>query len=124
MSCLLAGIATIALTGSDFRLEWTHSIEHTAWREEWRIENGAMRPVRAAIKGIGAGMEPGPDAHLEDGWLVWVPAIEPQRELLLAASGATGAAWQLCDGIGEASVCREIGRARGAPVRLAPCPGR
>ena len=116
--CLLAGLATIALAGSDFRLEWTHSVERTLWREEWRIEDGALQPLRAAVKGSGAGMDPGPDARLEDGWLVWAPDLPPQPELVLAASGATGGGWRLCDG----RACHDLGRAPGEPLHLRPCP--
>ena len=43
--------------------------------------------------------------------------LPPQRELVLAASGATGEGWTLC----AAGACRELGAAPGAPIRLAPC---
>lgn len=116
--CLLAGLLTLALSGPDFRLEWTHSVEHTGWREDWRIEDGQMRMLRAAVKGSGAGMEPGPDAVLHDGWWVWTPQLPPQPQLLLAASGATGRGWHICD----ETVCHVIGQAAAAPIRLRPCP--
>lgn len=116
--CLLAGIAVIALSGEDFRLEWTHSVEHVTWREYWQIEDDGLRLTKAAVKGSGAGMEPGPGAQLENGWWVWTPDLPVQPRLILAASGATGDAWHLCDG----ENCRDIGAAAGAPVILRPCP--
>ncbi|MEO1960541.1 MAG: DUF1850 domain-containing protein [Paracoccus sp. (in: a-proteobacteria)] len=64
--CLLAGMVTLALSGADFRLEWTHSVERQIWREEWRIEGDKLVLAGAAIKGSGAGMEPGSDARLVD----------------------------------------------------------
>lgn len=116
--CLLAGIAVIALSGQDFRLEWTHSVEKTAWREYWQIEDDGLRLTKAAVKGSGAGMEPGQGAQLKDGWWVWEPDLPLQPELYLAASGATGEAWRLCD----KESCRDIGAAAGEAVRLRPCP--
>lgn len=98
MSCLLAGALLIPLHGAGFTLEWTHSVEKTIWREEWRIDGDQLRLTGAAVKGSGAGMDPGPGAHLQDGWWVWQPDLPAQGELLLAASGATGGGWRICDG--------------------------
>ena len=116
--CLLAGMVTLALSGADFRLEWTHSVERQIWREEWRIEGDKLVLAGAAIKGSGAGMEPGPDARLVDGWWVWTPDLPPRDKLILAASGATGGGWRICDD----ATCREIGTARSDPIILRPCP--
>jgi len=115
-ACLAIGAAVLALAQPSFTLDWTHSVERVAWVETWTVDGGALRLDRSALRGSGAGMEPGPEAHLRDGW--WV-SDGGQRvpELLLAASGATGAGWRLCaDG-----TCREIGETRGAPIRIAPC---
>ncbi|SIT12708.1 DUF1850 domain-containing protein [Paracoccus saliphilus] len=116
--CLLAGMMTIALNGADFRLEWTHSVEKVTWREYWRIKEGGLGLTKAAVKGSGAGMEPGEGAELQDDWWVWTPDLPVQPQLVLAASGATGGAWRICDG----EACREIGAAPGAPIILRPCP--
>lgn len=114
----MAGMVVIALSGDHFRLEWEHSIEREIWREEWRIEGGQLHLTKAAIKGSGAGMEPGPDARLVDGWWVWSPRLPPQDSLILAASGKTGGGWRICD----ARQCRELGQLEGEPVTLRPCP--
>lgn len=116
--CLLAGLVALPLVSSDFRLEWTHSVELVTWREEWRIENGLLHLRQAAIKGSGAGMEPGENAVLQNGWWVWTPDLAPQPELLLAASGATGGGWRICEG----ADCRELGRDPTAAIRLRACP--
>jgi len=118
MSCLLAGAAMIALSGGSFSLHWTHSVERIEWREEWSITQDGLTLTRAAVKGSGAGMEPGPDARPEDGWWVWQPDLPPQPELLLAASGATLSGWTLCSG----GRCVEVGAEPGVPIRLRPCP--
>ena len=116
MSALCIGATVAALAAPQFTLSWTHSVEHTGWKETWVVEEDALRLVRSAVQGSGAGMEPGPDARLQDGWWVWDSDVRVP-ELMLAASGATVGGWELCTG----SVCREIGATPGAPVRIAPC---
>ena len=117
MTCLMVAGATIWLLNQQFTLEWTHSVERMGWREVWAVEPAGLRLVEAAVKGSGAGMEPGEGARLVHGWWVWRPETPPVAALHLAASGATGGGWRLCaDG-----TCREIGAAEGAAVRLAPC---
>lgn len=118
-ACLLAGALMLALPGDGFSLEWEHSVEKTLWREEWQIADGALHLTRAAIKGSGAGMEPGPDARLQDGWWVWQPDLPALHQLTLAASGATRGGWTLCAG----DQCRNIGAEPGQPLTLAPCGG-
>ena len=117
MSCLLIGAVALTLSGDRFTLEWTHSVEKVAWREEWIVNQDGMRLMIAAVKGSGAGMEPGPDARLQDGWLVWQPKAPPVRELALAASGATGGGWRICG-----AECVVLGQDAGAPLVLRPCP--
>ncbi|QYK43250.1 MAG: DUF1850 domain-containing protein [Paracoccaceae bacterium] len=117
MTCLVAGAAAILLAGPAFTLTWTHSVERTEWREHWRIAEGALHLDRAAVRGSGAGMEPGPGAVLADGWWTWSPGLSLPA-LTLAASGATGAGWRLCD----AAACHDLGAAPGAPLTLRPCP--
>lgn len=117
-ACLMVGAAVLTLAAPDFTLTWRHSVEKVEWRETWRVEAEGLRLVAAAVKGSGAGMEPGDGARLEAGWWVWSPDLPPVARLALAASGATGAGWQLCDGGG----CREIGAEPGTAVVLTPCP--
>lgn len=124
-SCLLAGSLMLALSGNAFTLDWTHSIERITWREDWQILNGALHLTRAAVKGSGAGMEPGDSAILQDGWWVWQPSLPPQPQILLAASGATGAGWHICDPALPENApqrCTEIGAAPDQPLTLRPCP--
>ncbi len=117
-TCLMAGAVMLALgPGNGFSLEWTHSVEKTRWHEDWRVTDAGLLPIRAAVRGSGAGMEPGPDARLQDGWLVWEPKAPPVPELALAASGATGSGWRICG-----RECVTLGQDAGAPVVLRPCP--
>ncbi len=112
---MVAGVA-LTLVSPDFTLSWTHSIEHVEWRESWRVEAADLRLVRVAVKGSGAGMEPGDGARLEGGFWVWSPDMAVPA-LHLAASGATGGGWTLCAG----AACRELGAVAGGPVDIAPC---
>jgi hypothetical protein len=115
--CILAAGKTITIAATVFTLSWTHSVEKTRWKEYWRITPAGFEMVEARIKGSGAGMEPPPEARIEDGWWAYVPKIPPRPEIVLAASGATGAGWSLC----AAGRCIELGAAAGEPVRLKPC---
>ena len=116
--CLMAGAMALALAnGGTFTLEWTHSVERESWRETWQVTgDDRLQLTGAAVKGSGAGMEPGPGGHFEDGWWVWVPDLPPVPRLTLAASGETPSAWTLC-----AAECVELGATSGAPIQVAPC---
>lgn len=96
--CVIAGAAVLKLAADAFTLDWTHSVEKTGWLESWRVETTALRLVEARVKGSGAGMEPGPDARLVEGWWVWRPGIGAVPTLRLAASDAAPQGWRLCAG--------------------------
>lgn len=117
----MAGAPPLPLAEGRFTLEWRHSVEHVAWREDWMVTGDGLALRAAAVKGSGAGMEPGEGAVLSDGWWRW--QVTPPRvvpELVLGASGATGGGWRLCDPA-TPGACREIGADAGEPIRLAPC---
>ncbi|MFN3938303.1 MAG: DUF1850 domain-containing protein [Gemmobacter sp.] len=107
----------LVLTAAAFTLEWTHSVEHGAWQEDWTLRDGALVLTAARVKGSGAGMEPGTEARLRDGWLEWHPSLPAQRQIVLAASGATGGGWRIC-ATGE---CHDLGSGPGAPLIVRPC---
>ncbi|QDZ00669.1 DUF1850 domain-containing protein [Nitratireductor mangrovi] len=115
--CLIAGAKATAIAATAFTLSWTHSVERTSWREDWRVTPQGLVLEEARVQGSGAGMEPPEGAVLADGWWVYRPALPPLPALVLAASGATAGGWRLCAG-GE---CRTLGSASGAPITLRPC---
>lgn len=115
--CILAGGKTLSLAVAAFSLAWTHSVEKVEWREDWRVGADGLSISRAAVKGSGAGMEPGDGAVLEDGWWVWTPDLPAVPKLVLAASGATPSAWQLC----HEQDCMALGAQAGEPVVIEPC---
>lgn len=116
--CLLSGAAVLlTLAAPEITLSWRHSVEHVEWREDWRAGPGGLRLIRAAVRGSGAGMEPGEGARLDNGWWVWAPDGPEVPELWLASSGATGTGWTLC----SAGECHEVGKTPGQALRLAPC---
>jgi hypothetical protein len=94
--CLAAGAVSIALGWSQFTLAWTHSVQKTAWEEDYRIAGAELIAVEARVKGSGAGMEPAPDATLRDGWWVSRP-MRALPGLTLARSDAVPD-WRLCHG--------------------------
>lgn len=116
-ACLIVAGKQVVLAGTTFLLSWTHSVERTEWRELWVVTPRGLQIAEARVRGSGAGMEPGDDARLEDGWWVWTPDGPPLTKLVLAASGTAGG-WRLCHDGG----CRLIGRDAGAPIVIAPCP--
>jgi len=85
-----------------FTLAWTHSIEKQRWEEDYAVVPGnapgqppVLRALQARIKGSGAGMEPPPDAVLQNGWYVYTPTTTTVPELLLTRSEFT-ADYDLC----------------------------
>ena len=93
--CLTSAGVVKVLSLAAFTLAWTHSVEKTAWQEDWRVIPQGLELVQARIKGSGAGMEPPPEALLVDGWFQWQPKRAPMPELVLANSGAAGE-WRIC----------------------------
>jgi hypothetical protein len=116
--CVAPGAETLRVAAVAFTLSWTHSVERTEWREVWRVTPAGLLLETAQARGAGAGLEPAADARLEAGWWTWRPRLAPVPDLVLAASGATGAGWTLC----AAGRCLELGAAAGPVVRIAPCP--
>lgn len=115
--CILASGKLLALAVTAFTLRWEHSVERSAWEEDWAISPRGLVLVEARVKGSGAGMEPGEGASLHQGWWRWRPDLAPQPALTLAASGATGRGWTLC----HAGGCGIFGTSASEPVRLSRC---
>ena len=83
--CLVAGLL-IAQLGDEITLRWTHSIQKTAWEEDYRREGIQLRLVEARVRGTGAGMEPPADAVLKDGAWHYVPKLPPLPSVVLTHS--------------------------------------
>jgi len=115
--CIHVSGKSVAVAAGMFTLSWTHSVEKTQWQERWATTPDGLVIQEARVQGSGAGMEPGDGARREGAWWVWTPHLPPLRELVLAASGATGSGWKLCDAQG----CRELGHERQPPITLRPC---
>lgn len=115
--CILAGGKAITLAVGLFTLSWMHSVEKTEWRENWSVTPAGLVLTEARVKGSGAGMEPGEGARLEYGWWVWRPQLPAQKQLRLAASGATVSAWTLC----AQDRCLALGSTSGPAAVLRPC---
>lgn len=115
--CILTAGKTLVLAVSSFTLTWTHSVEKVEWRESYTVAGSHLLLKQAAVQGSGAGMEPGAEAVLRDGWWVWEPKLSPLPSLVLAASGTTPGGWRLC----HAGGCITLGAEAGRAVTLKPC---
>lgn len=115
--CVLAGAKAATLAASAFTLVWTHSVEKTEWREDWRIVPAGLELTEARVKGSGAGVDPPEGAVLQDGWWVYAPGIAPVPRLVLAASGATVSGWRLCAG----ETCLTLGAEAGETIAIEAC---
>ncbi len=113
----MVGGKTAVIAATAFTLSWAHSVERTNWQELWRLTPGGLELAEARVQGSGAGMDPGEGAVLDDGWWVWRPQLPVQRELVLAASGATGSGWSLC----AAGRCMTLGADPGATATIRAC---
>lgn len=119
--CLLIGAKQILYAASAFTLAWTHSVEKTAWEEDWQLTLRGLEIVEARIAGTGAGMEPPADARFDGKVWRYRPELPPQSEVVLARSGATGGAWRIC----IEGTCRALPESTGtaaSPMILKPCP--
>lgn len=123
--CLSAGGTTLALALEAFSLSWTHSVERTEWREEWRVTGEGLVIDSASVAGSGAGMEVPEGAVLSEGAWHYRPPLPPQPRVAFADAGRGAGDWRLCsDG-----TCRELGDlvpSRDSMVILSACdqPGR
>jgi hypothetical protein len=115
-ACLLLGATALQLATPVFTLSWTHSVERIEWRETWQVGEENLTLLASAVKGSGAGMEPGPEARLSNGWWISPGGLSVER-LTLAASGATGGGWTLC----TSRVCYLLGNVDGLSVSLSAC---
>ena len=120
MLCLAAGAVLAPLLAAEVTLAWTHSVERIPWEEDWRLAAGGLVLAEARVRGSGAGMEPPPEARLENGAWRWTPRLPALREVVMRRSGAT-ADWRVC----VRGACRPMGDYvpnDADPVALRPCP--
>ena len=115
MLCIASASVVTALAVSSFTLEWTHSVERTRWREEWRVTAAGLQVVEASVEGSGAGIDLPPDAVWADGRWSYRPRMPALQSLSLAASGMTPGAWTLC---AEGYGCHVLGSTPDQAVKL------
>jgi hypothetical protein len=118
VACLLAGAQTVRLAAA-ITLAWTHSVQKSAWQEDWRASSDGLVLAEVRVEGSGAGMEPPDDAVLKGGFYVAHPALAPQRQVILRRSGAT-ADWQICI-TGACRPMAELVPPDADPVTLTTC---
>lgn len=111
---------TAAVVAPHFTLRWQHSIEKTAWEEDYVVAGDWLLLSGARILGSGAGMEPPPDAFLHGG--VWHYRVaNPWRRTLVLARSQFVRDYELClDGAGCQPMERWIAVSAGTTT-LQPC---
>jgi hypothetical protein len=122
--CLfVAGTLRATLPGPELTVSWVHSVQKSGWEERYGVEGDHLVLREARVQGSGAGMEPGSDAVLRDGWWTWAP----QRRLpaiTLTTSTFTDD-YTICAGDRCAPLRTLVATEReGEAVLVAPCPGR
>ena len=84
--CLVAGSVQVQLPVTQFTLRWQHSIEKTAWAEDYEVVGPWLHLSQARIRGSGAGMDPPEGSSLVDGVWRYLVADLWRREIVLARS--------------------------------------
>jgi len=93
----IAGKSAACLAGLLFSLSWTHSVEKTGWVEHWQVQNEQLVLRETFVKGSGAGIDPAPNAVLDNGWYRWAPeSLVTVPAISLANSELTPDNWTLC----------------------------
>ncbi|PSJ44666.1 DUF1850 domain-containing protein [Zobellella taiwanensis] len=118
MICLASGSALVMLLTGSLTLSWDHSVEKIRWSEHYRVDGDRLLLAEASVRGSGAGMEPPPEARLQDGAWRWQPGLR-LAEVRLASSEFTGD-YSLCPG---SAPCRPLGHwlPAGPAVTLTAC---
>lgn len=124
----IAGKSAACLAGLLFSLSWTHSVEKTEWIEHWQSDNELLVLRETFVKGSGAGIDPAPNAVLENGWYHWGPESPVTvPSISLANSELTPDNWMLCalDSVTrEAGECIDFAKFEGQGVEsftIKPC---
>ncbi|MFG1462628.1 DUF1850 domain-containing protein [Xanthobacter sp. DSM 24535] len=115
----LSGAGTTVKLALALTLAWTHSVQKTAWEEDWQATPAGLVLTEMRVEGSGAGMEPPEGAVLKDGRYVAHPMLPAQKQIVLRRSGAT-ADYRIC----IAGTCRPMGALlpeTADPVTLSTC---
>ena len=75
-----------SVPASHVTLRWQHSIEKIVWEEDYTVAGNWLVITGARIRGSGAGMEPPPNAVLQDGVWHYQLADPWRKEVVLARS--------------------------------------
>ena len=107
-SAMSAAPTTATVATPHFTLRWQHSIEKTAWEEDYVVAGDWLLLSGARIHGSGAGMEPPPGAFLQGG--VWHYRVaDPWRRTLVLARSEFVRDYELClDTASAAAACRPM----------------
>jgi len=69
----------------------------TEWVEHWQLKDEQLVLKETFVKGSGAGIDPAPNAVLDNGWYRWAPeSLVRVPAISLANSELTPDNWMLC----------------------------
>jgi len=119
---LIGGVVRTVLSATEFDVGWDHSVEKTRWEEHYRIDGRQLRLTEARVRSMGAGMEPLPDAQLQDGWWRWQVTREPLPELRLTFS-TYAADYRICWNQRCTNLADAVGESpgNGDVITVTPC---
>ncbi len=109
--CIVVGATLVELSAEHFTLRWEHTVEKTAWEEDYEVVGRWLYLRRARVQGSGAGMEPPSNAvKIGSAW-EYRPKGPWRREVVLARSGF-GRDYELC----VSGACKPLSAWAPAPV--------
>ena len=92
---VIAGGSVTILPAPTVTLRWIHTVEGSAWEEDYTTVAGLLRLEEARISGIGAGMEPPANARRNGDVWRYAPDLPPLSRIDLANS-AYARGYDLC----------------------------
>ena len=117
---LVVGTLIHPLPTTSVTLSWMHSVEKTAWEEDYVVDGTVLYLREARVKTSGAGMDPPSGASWDSGWWKYRPALNRIPEIILANSQFVGG-YTLC---WSQAVCRpmDVFVSKGTEAKLMPVP--
>jgi hypothetical protein len=118
---LVTAVAALILPADSVTLSWTHTVERTAWEEDYLASPQGLILTEARIEAIGAGMEPPAQAVRDGRWWRYRPSLPPLPSIELANS-ELGEGYSICWGSGCRRLRTLVGPGEPVAIETARCP--
>lgn len=113
---LAAGNLLQVLPSAMVTVSWMHTVEKTAWEEDYVVEERQLRLLEARVKSSGAGMDAPRHAVWSEGWWTYQPVLDRMPQVVLANSEFAGG-YTICPLRAACRPLEEVFR-KGTAVRL------